>query len=298
MGYPSERMPVQSTINTSKKKQQTAGFFQYPSNLGSHAMLFSFMKYNRKGSKAERKILDNIILPIPAELNEVYGASYQDAQLGTLGGELNQAATALGDMIDYIGYGGNTLKAITEAGGKIMTSAADLSVAGSLGLAARRALAGISSELGAVVDLQKGDVPNPHAALLFNGVNLRSHSFSWRLAPSNSGDEKKLHKIFDSFKRHMLPDTKGITSSGAGDALLTYPDEVDITFTGSDSKLYKMKRCVVSDMTINQAPEGPAFHAGTGNPVFYGLSINLREVEIMTRKDFEETNEAVDYGAT
>ena len=51
-------MPVQASINTSKKKQQTAGFFQYPSNLGSHAMLFSFMKYNRN------KLVCLIVSPI------------------------------------------------------------------------------------------------------------------------------------------------------------------------------------------------------------------------------------------
>lgn len=295
---PPNIMPVQASINTNKNKQKIGGFFQYPSNLGSHAMMFTFMKYNRNKSFAERKILDQVILPIPQELNEIYGASYQDMQLGTFGGEMGQLAEATKESISKIGKSDNMLKTATEQAKKLGTTAADLSASGALGLMARRFLSGISSELGAVVDLSSGNVPNPHAALLFNGVNLRSHSFNWRLSPTSSGDEKKLHTIFNIFKTHMLPTTKGITTSGKGDVLMTYPDEVDITFHGSDSKLYKMKRCVVADMTINQAPEGPAFHAGTGNPVFYGLSLNLREVEILTREDFDEPAEAVDYGAT
>lgn len=281
-------MPPSQAIAVSKAKNSTMSMSQYPSNLGAHAMNFSFVKYNRNKSKSESKIINTISLPIPQELNEVYGASYQDAELGLIGGEGLQAAMTIGDMADRIGEKGN-LSSIVDEGGKIINNVRNMDISGTLQLAVRRALAGVSAELGGVVDLAKGNVPNPHAALLFNGINLRSHQFSWKFSPMNTKDETSLMVILKQFKRHMLPNKKGLGAGGQGDSLLTYPDEVDVSFFGSDSGLFKMKRSVITDLSINQSPEGPAFHAGTGNPVFYAVSMTLREVEIMTRDDFEDT---------
>ncbi len=106
------------------------------------------------------------------------------------------------------------------------------------------------------------------------------------MSPTNQKDEDNLLEIFNVLKRHMHPAAIGITTSVVGDSLLTYPDEVDITFMFLSNSLYKIKRCVISALNINQAPNGPAFHAGTGNPVYYALSMSLREVEIITRDDF------------
>ena len=289
--------PIAAIVARSKKDNSAPGILQYPSNIGSHAMNFSFVKYNRKKTRAEQKIVDTVILPVPQELNEVYGASYQDAQLGLIGGEGLQTAMAVGEMYESISSADNKLQAASEAGGRIVDKIGDLSAGGMLGMVARRALAGVSSELGGAVDLAKGNVPNPHAALLFNGVNLRSHSFSWRFSPTNSKDEDNMNEILRKFKVHMLPKARGITDSGAGDSLLTYPDEVDVSFLGSNSGLFRMKRCVITDLVINQSPEGTSFHAGTGNPVFYSVQMTLREVEIMTRDDFDHES-GVGLGTT
>jgi len=281
------RKPVAAVVNTSKASSGAPAQLQYPANIGSHAMMFSFIKYNRNKSYVEGKIINNIQLPIPQELNEVYSASYQDAELGTFGGEMLQAGLALSDAIENIqNTSGSKLSMAATEGGKILDRARDLSTTAAVGLALRRAVGGISNELGGVVDLAKGNIPNPHAALLFNGVNLRTHNFTWNLSPTNQKDEDKLLEIFNELKKHMHPTAKGITTSGGGDSLLTYPDEVDITFMGSSSSLYKIKRCVISALNINQAPNGAAFHAGTGNPVYYAVSMSLREVEIITRDDF------------
>ena len=134
----------------------------------------------------------------------------------------------------------------------------------------------------AVAQIASGTAPNPNLAVLFKNIGLRDHSFSYRFAPHSEQELKTLKEIIKQLKIRMLP---GFVS--AADALYTFPDMCDISFTPGAVESFKIKRCVLTNLSVNYAPNGPAFFK-TGDPVVVEISMQFKEMSPVTRRDFGE----------
>ena len=118
---------------------------------------------------------------------------------------------------------------------------------------------------------------------MFQGVGLRTHNFTWKLAPASRTETQLLSRVINSFRGSMLPER------GASNLTLKYPDEVDIFIGGSAIEhLYHFKRAVVRNFSANYAPDGtPSFFRDGGAPTSVQLQLDLMETEIHTREDYE-----------
>ena len=125
----------------------------------------------------------------------------------------------------------------------------------------------VSNELGASV--------NPHMAVIFDGIDFRTHSFSFKLYPRSEKESDALKKIISTLRRRMLP-------SVVHSHFFGYPDKVKITI--SPKSPYPFLECVLQSMSVNYSPNGPAFFKGDkGNPVGVDLTLNFKEIVIFTR---------------
>jgi hypothetical protein len=136
-------------------------------------------------------------------------------------------------------------------------------------------MAGKAEAIGAIA---LGVAPNPHLAVLFSNIGLRTHSFSYRFAPTSASELQTLKKIIQHLKTRMLP---GMDTS----MLFTFPDVCDIEFGPNKDKPYKIKRCVMESINVNYTPMGsPAFFK-TGDPVMVDIQMSFKETSVFTRVD-------------
>ena len=263
--------------------------YTFPLDLAAHYMVFQFYRYNfDKAAAQTMKMGATVLLPVPLNLVEQINVQYNESSLGAIGGEVSDmiargSATEIADKADEIGKGiGGFLSSVKSAmkgkAGSLQDIAND-PTAQAISLGFRTGDGAISAGLNRFF----GSAPNPHITALFQGVGLRTHNFSWKLAPNSRMESDALAKIINVFRGSMLP------NRGTGNLTLQFPDEVDIYIMGTEVKyMYHFKRAVVRNMATNFAPDGVlSFFGKTGAPTAVNLTLDLMETSIHTREDYE-----------
>lgn len=248
----------------------------YPTTM-KYYTVFSFKKYERGfalSTPTERPTV-SIVLPIPSNLTEAFAVDYDTPALGPIAGALVNSTTA-GQRAAQ--SGGDFDPAQSDK--RITSVATDI-----LGAAGMKLSEKAGGETGkAIAQIAAGVAPNPNLAVLFRNIGLREHSFSYRFAPNSEKELRTIKEIIKQLKIRMLPGNV----SGA-DALYTFPDMCDISFTPGAVESFKMKRCVLKSLSVNYAPNGPAFFR-TGDPVTMEISMTFMEMSPVTRRDYGEAD--------
>lgn len=214
-----------------------------------------------------------ITLPIPSNLLTSTGLDYGNVNLGAIGGELLNATTEIARSNDFFG----TLRQKVENG---INNAASSDLQQVL---LRRLVSGIDQSLGSAVDLVGGSTPNPHIAVTFNNVKLRTFTYTWKFSPDSKDESAELQKIVKELNKRILP------ARSKNKFLLEYPNQCLLKITPVEvDDLLRYKPCVVTDMSVNYAPSGiPAFFAGTNLPVEIELALSFQEIQIRTSEDYK-----------
>jgi len=276
---------------------------QYPSDLDDeHYMIYKVMKRRRKSRKDEAKIgtYQNIILPIPSNLQVQQGVSYADTALTMFGAaaagrisasDISDATSSLSDAI------GTTIKNATDAfksgdtdamvQGVGITSPALATGAGKLfggSVGGLLALGGTAGGVVSGVSVSTGLALNPHMAVVFQGVGFRTHNFTYKFIARNQDESDEIKDIINTFKYAMLP------SYEAGGLAFRYPEEFEIKFsTATEKYLYDIGTCVLQDVQVNYNGEGiPLFFENTGAPVSITLGLTFKETQIHTKERLEK----------
>lgn len=257
--------PTQAKIDTPK----FAGAFTFPTDMQYYTM-FSFKEYKKKDVTSVAKDSSSvvIILPLPANLTESFAVTYDTPMLGPVVGAAAEGiinAVRQNDVLGAMGAAGKNIVSAGEAG--VLSGLKKMGGAGEM-----------ASQIGSMA---LGVAPNPHLAVIFSNIGLRSHKFSYKFAPRSEAELKILKTIITNLKHKMLP---GLDKNGG--MLFSFPDVVDIKFvTGRGQAPYVIKRCVMESLDINYAPGGsPAFFK-TGDPVMVEISMSFKEMSPFTRDD-------------
>lgn len=262
---------------------QQFGILQFPPDIGKYHIRFAFTQYQKEAALklATDEPTVTVVFPIPATLNENFSVSYNDAKLGPVMGAIGEAVTSaittgseegvmagLGKLKEK-----TDLKALGIGGGIVMARAGAEKLGG--------------EALVANIDKATGVVPNPHLAAIFQDIGLREHSFNFRFSPRNKQEADTLKKIIRTIKRRMLP---GTANSGEADTgpLFSFPDVVDISFSPSEDIPYKIKRSVLTSMTVNYAPNGTPSFNKDGSPTDIEIGLQFKEVRVVTRNDYPD----------
>lgn len=231
-----------------------------------------------KASIATQMTQAHIVLPLPENISETLGLTYDTTDLGVamagvqMGKDVRDKIMAAGEK----GFDEQSLR--SEKSDKQTTEYLV------------RSLAQLAPSVAGVINLASGNVPNPYTTAIFKNVNLRQHNLNFRLVPEDPEDSDAIVNIVHELKKHSLPTKIG--------HFLQMPDEVAIMFFGTNA-LFGFARCVIQNINVNYTPSNtPAFFKNgktIGAPQAVELQLTLGEVEQLHRGSFPEPTKA---GAT
>lgn len=253
-----------------QNEAENTSIFQFPQQQMAYYTKLEFKQYVRPSpqSTPDTTTKHTIILPLPKDLEESLGVRLSQDDAGM--------AQGITDALFNI------------TGGQ--SSAADETKA-LIAQAAARKLNDLSKgQAGQIA----GAIPNPYVTLMFNGVDLRSFTFTWKFAPRNETESKMLKAILQLIKGSALP------TFSTGPGVLQYPMLCKMTLMSQDKSwdgtenfkegshpIIGFKHALIENVTINYSPNGiPSFFAGTSLPTFYQVSITLKEIEYFTGEDY------------
>lgn len=288
---------------------------QVPVEEGNYGTLLIFRDYSFTApgtsgfaSTAGSNGGDSIFLPLPENIQDSFTIRVQRADLGAaalLSEVLSETSAASGGDLNISQVQEGTIKAIK---GMLPSAATD-------GAAAYDAISNFANELaggstdasqidkfskdaafllrktvgsstiGRGIDTGTGTFVNPKAALSFEGVEMKNHSFSWTIAPKDSGESENLREVIRTINRNILPEYA--ETQILQRALLRYPSMVDVFFVGIDDNFYyKFKTAMVQTFNVNYTPNGVSVLRG-GRPAAVTMTMNIIESDIHTREDYQ-----------
>lgn len=244
----------------------------FPANEPKLYTRITFHKYIRPNPRSNAKIETHgyIRLPLPVELTDNYNTKVN----GNV--DLDLTASLLGGNLSGKGFVDGLIESRRGARGIMQVlSETGLSIAALLPTSA-------DTNFGRLAQAELGVVRNPHTTAIFEGVNLRQHSLSFRISPQNQKEADQIRNIIEQIKKRMHPN---LNPSGFA---LEYPDIVSVSFEGIDRKMAPMiRRSFITAFTPNYAGQGfVAFYNGAdrAQPVDIILSMQLQELEIVTKE--------------
>lgn len=224
----------------------------------------------RKMKNGTRRIDKSIALYIPNNIQTTYGADWSTSDLGMVGTAID-AATGIGDLT-------------TVAGWKQMWEAAKTVVPNAL----VNTLAGVTQTLTNVnVEDAKNaymrTISNPYTEVIFNGVQNRTFSFTFRFIPKSKREQDQVKAIVDLLKFHRAPEIK----YGNVNNYMLFPSEFDIMFFHRNTEnpyLFKISTCAMTNMTVNQGSDSHFATHNDGSPFFTEMTLEFTELEILTKQ--------------
>lgn len=265
-------IPTVEEVIQARRSDNSYSEFRFPDDLGAHAIILNFSdySYDRSANTVSTVTNSSICLPIPSELVDSFSLRISGQELGVMG---DLARSIVGSAA-----GANSFE---DALNKIQANS-DLGP-GTAAKAIKAAIASTDNSIVRGAEAALGTIVNPHIALTFDGIDLKTHAFSWTLAPTSSSESVRLAKMIKTIKRSILPKYK----KDAGRTFLEYPKVVDVFFLGSEpGHMYFFKRCMVTSFESNYAPMGTPAFLPNGRPAVVSMRMALTEMEIHTSDDY------------
>jgi hypothetical protein len=268
----------------------------YPSELtesGEHFIKFMPIKYERKNrnQNATLNTLMSIHLPIPANIATSYAANWGEAELGQIGNLMADGGSKSRQLMDELMAGNvnkDTFKKSMAAGGEVFGAVKPNLIRNTV--KALGDFAGVKAV--EAYDVTKGQTVNPHQAALFTGIGFRTHSFAYKLLARSPKESETINNIIKTIKYCMHPDII------QGGTMFEFPYEWIIKFSSSVRKYaYDFTPCAMTSFNTTYNGQGiPVFYEGTGAPIQVDISMQFKEVEIITKSKLKKEGRGDTFG--
>lgn len=241
----------QAGINPEQLKERVASLFED----------FSLSRYSDT-------LVKSIALPIPDGLQTQYAQDYSDISLTSAFGIVGFAAQALAEP------------KFMDRGDPYLTEIASSLAKGAFNT---------SEELTNILTFgSSGRVVNPQMEMLYRSPQFREFNFDFRLLPRNPFDAQKIYDIIKELKLRSSPTFCGTTTG----RYYVPPARFAFSFfntNGTENEfLFRSKQCVVTNISVDYAPNGYATHSD-GVPVEIRMQLQLRETAMITAEDIMES---------
>lgn len=242
----------------------------------------------------------DIILYIPFGISETYQANWSGGNLGLVGAIGSSIGhEQIAKIVDGVRQGNEAgYKAAKAAGGTAVESAVESLKKQKTGFAAEFIGRGLGAALQndaipkkAMKSLKGADVGgsggaglsvNPHFEMFFDGVNNRTFTFDFKMAPKNATEASNIASIVRMFKIHAAPGA----NEGAS-RYWTYPHVFKIEYWNHE-QTHKIKECALVNINVNYSGMGDNHTFYDGNPIQTDVSLTFAEMSLLTREDFEQ----------
>ena len=264
---------------------------------------------SRQNEKSSKSILQDIILPMPSNVQDGNTVSYSDSNMNTITAAALKGITEVMD----VGQGlftqnfSDTAAAAKEKVTDALKNQLD-ALGGTAGLQSLATKYFASQAIGVfggnvsinqLLAREQGVIFNPNMELLFNGPTLRGFGFSFKFTPRTSDESEEVKNIIRVFKQYMAPKT---TTSGAGsDVSATYlgtPSVFELSYkkgSGNHPYLNRFKQCFLENMTVNYTGEGTYATYEEGEPISMIMTLQFKELQPIYDVDYAETDTTVGY---
>lgn len=248
------------------------------------------------------KSLENIILPIPQNLQDSNSADWVSGSMNPLQASLSSGGASAIEANNLIKSAlGEAGTFFTDVGTEFATGVGQENLAAGAATLAANALLG-QGGINQAISRATGQVFNQNTEFLFNGVQIRApFNFSYDLVPRNQYESDVVKMIIRSFKKYMSPKSK-LNGSQSRGLFISAPAIFRLEFRSGGKPhpfLHKFKPCALTQMNVNYNASGQYATYGDRTPVHMQLSLQFQELTPIYFEDqFDKTapiNQGVGY---
>jgi hypothetical protein len=230
--------------------------------------------------------IQSVLLPIPSNVQDGNSVDYTSGSLdgltaNVLGATLKSfeaskdldyknAATKIPQVLGSLFKAGTTTDNFNYWTKSIAIQAASIPFGGNI-------------TLNQLLARESGEILNPNMELLFNGVNLRSFKFSFKLTPRSKKEAEEIRDIITFFKFNMAPDI------GESANFLKTPRSFQLYYKKGPEQhpyLNQFKLCALTDMSVNYTGDNVYTTYSDGSPVSYVLDLGFKELQPIYATDY------------
>lgn len=250
------------------------------------------------------KTKENIFyLPMPSELNFADGQSWEAQNVGSLGF-----------------YAGSFIQNLVNMDSANLAAAVGAMAEAGLSEFALRLIDNITSS-SFVTQQSAGKVINPYREQIFNGMQMRAFTFTYKFVPSSKPENDTLQQIIKTFRKDALPTTTksiSVLQDGLADENGELPEGVNESLNDFDNRLEdrwfdvpriftieflrkssgnesleniktlpRLKPCICKGFSVNYAPDGAWMTRTDGSPMAYEITMDFEEMEIVVSQDID-----------
>lgn len=266
----------QDCIKFSILKYQVSGLKGFAESEAGSRILDLNAKKDTSGK--ERQILGSVTLPIPGGIQDSNSVNWSRMEMDPL-------SQAFGDIASSeLAYGKGAEAIKSQASG----ASSDIK---SLRQGIISKFVSDAVKGSGVMQRLYGTIVNPNVELLFNGPELRTFSFSFKLSPRSREEASVVKQIIRTFKQSMS------VSRSASSFLLQSPNTFAISYIFKDKNhpyLNKFKECALISCSVNYTPEGNymAFDDSEHpSMVSYQLDLTFQELEPIYNDNYSNDND-------
>lgn len=285
---------IEETIRTNPQKPK---IFSYPSDVENYGSknIIRFKMYKSEGARFQKKtakelqnqpaftessssslesrteiirdvytVVNEVNLYMPDEITHAVNTQWDATELGVLG--------RLG------GYSGANNASVNDVAGLAWSALLDM------GSSAIQATTPIESRN--LKNMMTSSISNPYMEMLFNGVENRSFSFTFKFTPKNEDEALTVRAIIKAFRHSAAPEFKNALRSH-----LMYPHIFDIQFIreGAENEwLTKISTCACTSVEVNDAGTGQYAIHKDGSPVETHMTVNFTEMDYLHKERIED----------
>ena len=231
----------------------------------------------------ERIPITTIILPIPGGISDSNVVDWQG-----------------NDLDDITRIFANTAQAAISGGGDkgVNTAQQELNNVqtnvGDYQKFAAAKLTQLATGASGIMQRQYGAIINPNIELLFNGPQLRTFSFIFKLSPRSATEAKEVQRIIRYFKQGMTP------KRSKSYFLLQSPHTFAISYLTSNKQhpyLNRFKECALTQCNVNYTPDGNymSFNGNERSMTSYELTLQFQELIPLFDDDYGSKDDNIGF---
>lgn len=230
-----------------------------------------------------------VILYFPQSLAVNDGVQYNQAQLGATGTAALGALRNSGSLTSATAAAvEGAMRSITDLG-SLLSGNLDLQKAGGALAVSRVANAMGTSGLAAAAQVGLQVKVNPNNRALFQGVNVRSFSFTYDFVPRSPEEAEEIHQIIKFFRTELYPSTPLNLFESGIPLGYRFPHlfEIKLRYNNDvNTKLPQPLYCYLRDVQTNFNPQSMSWHAD-GSPTQIQMTLNFTEYRTLRKEDIE-----------
>jgi hypothetical protein len=235
----------------------------------------------------------SIILPMPQQIQDSKTVGWGEGEMNSLAGAAGGGAAGI------IGSENPVQKAVQAVLGGAKSLGETVGNAKE-SIAAKFAADAVNSLIGQesispfeAITRQTGSILNQNQELLFRGVSLRGHQFSWTLTPRSKAEADEIKNIIRIFKSSMSAKKQGAVADKGAGIFIQSPDVYQLQyFSGKKPHpfLNVFKICALTGITVDYTATGTYATYADGTPIQVSLGLTFQELTPIYAEDYNTTN--------